>query len=977
MALQEIPKILIDKIQKKNIVLFVGAGLSTNVGLPNWKNLLIEILKSLIDREEKAEGFITSLESNLFEPIDILNKIEHLKSFVIEDFEKIMRKYKDVEPSNLHRKITNLSTKIITTNYDELIEKSDSRLDKITYNNTYKTSKISEYENYVFKIHGDINEPDRCILFPSQYEEIYGRDEKVNTFELKKIISDKSILFIGFSLSDPYINYIFNYISRLLSGFTPEHFIITTDSQKDWPDRITPILINDFSELEEIINSIIEKSTTYEVTNEIEKPTIIEDSKNAIITYHDELEYDIPPDIKLWVGRKKEIENISNDNFKTIFITGIGGQGKSALAANFIKNYFKKDIYEFGDWRDFKEETNRFQTKILSIIKRLNNGKIPNQEIDKLSNKDLVDSFFYYLADRKIIFVFDNIDSYIDLENFIPTGDIGYLFKECLNRNHNSKFIFTCRPFIKEAGVDFYQIKLSGLSVEESLELFQLYKINITTNEIENFNLNAHTITKGHPLWLNLIAAQAIRGIDTAKDFLLRIENKTNFSEENFSSILSQKILKQVWESLNIKQQTLLCGIAETVKPETINNLKQILKSKFNNNQFDRAINTLKNLNLIETKSSSISENQIELHPLVKEFIINKYPRGERAKYITLLVKYYDNFIYILKPKLNSKLPLTSFQNWTSKIELEVNKEDFKPALIALHEVGSSILTAGFSEEYIRVSVKLYDTIDWSKAIDQEYPYFHSELISLITILIQLGKYETSNEYLDKYENTIPGKSSHYLAYCSQKCYLNWFQENFEEAIMYGEKGEFLLTNSGLPDNYSLFHNLALARRDSKNEEKINLSLSFFLNGEDLNTVINPHIFIRDLGGHYYGNIGRCLEFLDREDDAFICYFKAMKLLFVEDSEYYRINLGYSSFWISNILLKKHKIQDGLIFLKLSMINWEQTAPPRLIKLKESWDNVICDVQTKNEIEKKAEWQIEKHCKNKIDEVLKITSTKE
>lgn len=971
MSKVDIPKSLIEKIQKKNIVLFIGAGLSANVGLPNWKKLLIELLTKLEEREPKSKGYIQSLEQDLFEPIEILKKIEHLKTFIIEDFEKIMKVYDGTEPSSIHKKITNISKKIITTNYDDLLEKSDSSLEKITYYNSYKTSKISEYESYVFKIHGDLNEPDKCVLFPSQYEKIYRKEEKLNVFELKKIISDKSILFIGFSLSDPYINYIFNYINNLLSGFTPEHFIITTDITKEWPERITPINIDDYSYLENLIDSIIDKSTTYEISNKIDEATLINNSKSTILNYPEELEYDIPPDIKQWVGRKKELENISNENFRTIFITGIGGQGKSALAANFVKNYFKKDIYEFGDWRDFKEETNRFQTKLLSIIKRLSNGKVEISNFESLNNKELIDTFFHYLSNRKIVFVFDNIDSYIDLENFVPTGDFGYLFSECLNRNHNSKFIFTCRPFIKEAGVDFYQIKLSGLSIDESLELFKLYKLNIKEDELVTFNTKAHSITKGHPLWLNLIAAQAIRGINTASEFLSSIENKSNFIEENFSSILSQKILKKVWDSLNGKQQILLCGIAETVKPETINNLKQILETKLNNNQFDKAINTLKNLNLIETKSSSISENQIELHPLVKEFVINKYPRVERAKYITLLVKYYDSFIYILKPNLNSNLSLSSFQNWTAKIELEVNKGDFKPALVALHEVSSSILTAGFSEEYIRVSVKLYDLIDWKKAIEQEFPYFHSQLFKLTTTLIQIGKFEIANKYLDKYEIIITGKSSHYLAFCSEKCYLFWFQEKFDDAIMFGEKGEFLLSNSGLPDNYSLKHNLALARRDSKDKEKIIQALDYFLNGEEINNVSKSKNINNELGGHFYGNIGRCLEFLGKDEEAFICYIKSLKLLFEEDSEYHKINIGYASFWIANLFTNKQKAQDSLFFLRYSMFNWQNSSPPRLNKIKKLWDNVICDIQTKNEIESKVEWQVEKYCKNKVIEFLK------
>lgn len=967
MKLPEIPKSLIEKIKKGNIVIFVGAGLSINCGYPDWKSLTIAILKGLIEKEEKIPGYIDALNSNLFEPIEILGKINHLKNLAIECLEKEIRKYDSIEPANIHKKIGQISTKIITTNYDELLEKCNPDFEKITYHNTYKVAKISDYEKYIYKIHGDINEPDKCILFPQQYEELYSHDEKCSTFELKKIFSDKSILFIGFSLNDPYINFIKNYISKLYSGFTPEHFVITTDKQAFWSERITPILLEDHEQLESLFDLLIEKRSIKEADNRIELIKEVGDNE-IIVRYSESIEYDIPPNVKYWVGRKREIENISNENFRVIFITGLGGQGKSALASHFIKNYFNTGTYEFGDWRDFKEETNRFQTKIISIIKRLTKGEVDAKKLELLKNNELVDNFFHYLGARKIVFIFDNIDSYIDLEDFIPTGGIGYLFSEALKREHNSRFIFTCRPFIREAGVNFYQISLGGLSLEECIELFKCYNISVCEEKLIEISKKAHSITKGHPLWLNLIAAQAIRGIDIASLFIDNIKNRTDFKEEDFSSILSQKVLSQVWESLNEKQQTLLRGIAETVKPETLNNLKQILNSELNNNQFDRAFKILKNLNLMEIKSSSISEDQIELHPLVKEFLITKYPRRERAKFITLLVRYYDSFIYVLKPKLNSTLSLSAFQNWTTKIELEINKGDFIPALVALQEVSSAILSAGFSEEYLRVSEILYDSLDWSQAIEKEYSYFHSQFSTLTTTLTQYGKYEKTALYLDKYEKLIPGKSAYYLTLCSEKCYLNWNQEKYEEAILIGEKGEFLLSNSGLADNHSLKHNLALARRDSKTKDNLSKALNFFLNGELLDNILNNQCIRKDLGGTFYGNVGRCLHFMKDEKNALKCYIYSLEILLEQDSDNTKLNTGYAYYWISEILFEKNKIQDGLHFLKRANNIWEQISPPKAYAIKQQWNDIICDKETKILIDKKADWQIEKYCKLQLNE---------
>lgn len=964
MSLPDIPKSLEEKIKKENIVVFVGAGLSVSAGLPNWKELTISILEGLKDHEGKAEGFVSALKSDLFEPIEVLGKIEHLKVNAIEIFEREIKKSDQVNGTAIHSKIANITSKIVTTNYDELLERSNPLFEKITYHNNYKVAKISEYPKTIFKIHGDIGEPDKCVLFPSQYEELYSQDERSATFELKKIFSDKSILFLGFSLNDPYINYIIDFISKLYSGFVPEHYVVTTDATKKWPGRITPIILEQYSDIEKLIDKLSGLKITSDSPENLKGA--LDTDKSISIKYASELEYDIPPNVKFWVGRKKEIENISNENFKVIFITGIGGQGKSALAANFVKNHFNSDVYEFGDWRDFKEESNRLQTKLISIIRRLTQGKIEATHLEGSSTNQLIDVFFNYLGSRKIVFVFDNIDSYVDLEQFIPVGGLGYLFNQALNRPHSSRFIFTCRPFIKEASVNFYQISLSGLSFTESLELFRNYKISVSDVVLTEFCRKAHSSTKGHPLWMNLIAAQAIRGIDTANDFLHNIENKTDFNEEDFSSILSQKILNQVWDSLNEKQQTLLRSIAETVKPETISDLKQILDSVINNNQFDKALRTLRNLNLVETKSSAITEDQIELHPLVKGFIVNKYAKKDRVKFITLLVQYYDRYIYILKPKLSPTLSLTKFQNWTSKIELEINKGDFTSALLALEEVSGAILSAGFTEEYVRVAEKLFEAVDWHKAIEEELAYFHNQFSTLINTLTQLGRFQKGEHLLNKYEKLIPGKSVHFLDYLSAMCYLYWYQDKFDDAISYGEQGEFLLSSSGLSDNHSLRHNLALARRDSKEKGQMDLALQFFLGVEKLEGIFFEG---RNLASTFYGNVGRCLEFMDIWEIALKCYIKSLEILYDEESVDTKLNTGYASYWISGLLFKRKNTQDGLHFLRAAILSWETISPPNALKANTLWERVICAPETKFQIKSKADWQIEKYCKQKLQEL--------
>jgi tetratricopeptide (TPR) repeat protein len=951
-----IPVGLAKQIKQNNIILFVGAGISINAGFPSWKDLIIKILNKL-EKEPKADVYIEALKGDAFSPIDILGKLESLKTDIIKIFESEIRNVIPCPNSAFYMKMSQISSKIITTNYDTILETSLPNFEKIVYTYDFKVSKLSEYQEYIFKIHGDINEPDKCILFPSQYEELYSTNEKSSIFELKKLFSNHTFLFLGFSLSDPYINYILKYINQLYSGFNPEHYIITTDKDNKWGDNITPIIIDNYTDIELIFDSILlNKNIDKKVDSAYTSNTV----EHIVLS---ELEYDTPPDIKYWVGREKMLENISNENFKVVCITGIGGQGKSALAAFFVKNKFDSQLYEFADWRDFKEETYRFQTKMISILKRLEGTKFNVKSVEELDNKELVDLFFMLLGNRKIIFVFDNIDHYIDLEHFLPSGEMAYLFNAALNQNHFSKFIFTCRPFIKEAGPTFYQIQLPGLTSDETIQLFYKYYLPEKKDEIAYFAEKAHSATKGHPLWLNLIAAQACRSMNTANTFMENIGNTSFFDEENFSAILSQKVLSHIWETLNRKQQILLCGIAETVRPETVDNLKKILGSELNNNQFEKAFKVLKGLNLIEFKTSSISKDLVELHPLVKEFILSKYQRNERSKFISLLVKFYENFIIVLKPKLGNKLSLYDYSYWTTNIELQINNGDYVSALASLSEVSSSIATAGYIEEYLRVTEKLYNSIEWFDANNKEIPYFHKELQSMIRIMIQFGIYDKSKEFLDKYSKLITNKNDKYLALCGLRCYYYWFKGNFEAAIDCGEEGEYLINNSKFSNNAEVLHYLGLSRRDSRVDKNIELALKYFLHNEDINKVTDLSEPV-SFSGEFYGNIGKCLEFKGDVQNALICYFKSLSALLSKIDTDDTMNVGYACSWIANIYLVNNQVDYALHFLRYAIVLRETISPPKAKIDKETWELIKCDDMQKNIINAKDRWQIEKYCQD-------------
>nr|VFJ47553.1 MAG: NB-ARC domain-containing protein [Candidatus Kentron sp. FM]VFJ55891.1 MAG: NB-ARC domain-containing protein [Candidatus Kentron sp. FM]VFK10686.1 MAG: NB-ARC domain-containing protein [Candidatus Kentron sp. FM] len=683
----DVPYELKESIKNGKLVIFTGAGISMKEGLPSWKDIVLKVLSEKKGYIEKASSYASALKDGILSPLEVLDKIEGEKKHIFDVFEGALSKKSG--HSEFIRNLSRLTSRFITTNFDSLIEDNIPRLRKITKDSPHNLNKIDAEDSYVIKIHGDIQAVDNCVIFSSQYKSLYS-DDSLAVFQIKKIFSQHTVLFLGFSFSDPYVRELFDYISGLQEGLGPKHHIITTEKLD--LAFLKNIVIQDYSQLDEcielLVNSSVEKSSELGSKFCARPANIIKEDGS-----------DIPPSIDEWVGREEEITTLGHP-FKVYFITGIGGQGKSVLAAYYLERMKESSHYKILDWRDFKEEDHKFQNKIISLIMVAKGESDTESEYVGLDDEALINIFFRSLGDTPAIFVLDNIDSYIDLEKFVPLHGIGLLYRQAIERNHKSKFIFTCRPFVKIAEPNFFQFSLGGFEEKDVVSYFRISNVNIKNKDIPEYASKAFALTQGHPLWISLIAAQGKRGRRELDDFLNSI-SKGDISNDSLSSIMSEKILGKIWSSLNEKQRIVLRSLAESVQSLTTDNYYEIVSSELNYNQFTKALGVVKNLGLTVWKAGG---EYVELHPLVKEFIKTKYPRSERAKFIHLFIDYYGKVVLVLKERLSSKLSFKDFCNWTNKIELHSNAKEHQEALLAMREIHSAIKAAGYIEEYLRIA---------------------------------------------------------------------------------------------------------------------------------------------------------------------------------------------------------------------------------------------------------------------------------
>lgn len=696
--------------------------------------------------------------------------------------------------------------------------------------------------------------------------------------------------------------------------------------------------------------------------------------KNSVLkTISDESDY--PPHVEVFIGREEELGAL-NDNDKVIFITGLGGQGKSSLASWYISTYIGYENTSCWDWRDFKEEDQRFHSKLISVIRKLDSS-YQEKILHDCETSLLIDVFFKALGNKRVTFVFDNIDKYINLEDFHPRFGIDQFIDQAITRNHNAKFIFTCRPFVKIARVGFLQISLSGLSYEDTLALFKAHKVPYDEATLNKVCAEINDITKGHPLWMNLIAMQARKGIDYLYEFINSFADKTNYDERTITAVLSENTLQILWDTINQNQQTILKCLSEAVRPESMDSLESILSNSMSYNKLSKAVSTLQGLYLIEVRKYSNQPDLFELHPLVKAFLKNKFSKEEREEIVTILAVHYNSFICILRQKPAVQQTHDFYDKCIASIEININHRRFEKAIEELTDTMPHLIREGFVHDFIRVGTQLFDSLGWKDSFANHGSLLIPIFDLLIKQLTHCGQYGKAQRYFELYTREV--ESNDMLIHLL-KCYYFWFIGEADQAIYHGSQCELFLDQKGIDKWHELHGYKALALRDSRKIENIHEALLYFLRQEDPDDIIRfPK---QEYPGEYYGNIGRCYHFLHDFDRSLDFYIVSFITLVESKSSIADMNIGYACQWIAEILIEKKDMINASFFIKLGRIKSE-LYPKRLHEIDKACSKILINREVEQHIDTMTEYEVLDKCmqianqsrRDKAKPKLEITET--
>lgn len=233
---QTIPSELITSFKEKRASFFIGAGLSKGVGLPDWYELLYELIQRVKKSIPKSQEYVEECVFLLKNPANYLTLAQELREKLgVDEFNKYIRERfvdKRPEPNDLFKLIVEFQYNfIITTNYDYLIEDA--------YAYVYRrNAKVYTYQNpqamadnvwnkyqFILKAHGDANEPDKIILSEKDYRNLIHNSIGYKSI-LQVLFTTNTILFLGTSLTDPELTLLLGFLRNAYHEGGPKHYAL-------------------------------------------------------------------------------------------------------------------------------------------------------------------------------------------------------------------------------------------------------------------------------------------------------------------------------------------------------------------------------------------------------------------------------------------------------------------------------------------------------------------------------------------------------------------------------------------------------------------------------------------------------------------------------------------------------------------------------------------------------------------------------
>ena len=198
-------KDFVKDLDESNVAIFAGAGMSKSGGYVDWPELLRDIADELGLNVEREHDLISVAQFH----VNTRKGPAGLAKKILQEFAE------QAEPSDTHKILARLPIGTYwTTNYDTLIEdalRDAYKVADVKHSVKQLITTRPKRDAVVYKMHGDVSVAQDAVLYKEQYERYYQTHASFVTALSGDLVS-KTFLFIGFSFTDPNLDYV---LSRL------------------------------------------------------------------------------------------------------------------------------------------------------------------------------------------------------------------------------------------------------------------------------------------------------------------------------------------------------------------------------------------------------------------------------------------------------------------------------------------------------------------------------------------------------------------------------------------------------------------------------------------------------------------------------------------------------------------------------------------------------------------------------------------
>ncbi|WXR60951.1 SIR2 family protein [Peptostreptococcaceae bacterium AGR-M142] len=223
------------KYREKNIIPFLGAGLSIPFNIPDWNKLIRDCALGMGIEDVQGTSFLPMLDMDL-KNYDYWGAVSIIKKYLNRSEDDIQEFIVNTIDTSIPDEIISIDNNYedlgkygfnlyFTTNYDHImsnyLESNFTPVNLKDVKSNIQALISNSKVKRIFHLHGNMSDSSSIVISSEKYKELYDDDVYKSLFSVFSGV--KTFLFIGFSFNDVFIQ---NIIKDNNEYFKSKHYII-------------------------------------------------------------------------------------------------------------------------------------------------------------------------------------------------------------------------------------------------------------------------------------------------------------------------------------------------------------------------------------------------------------------------------------------------------------------------------------------------------------------------------------------------------------------------------------------------------------------------------------------------------------------------------------------------------------------------------------------------------------------------------